>query len=140
MNKFLSALKAIGAVIAWPFTHAQKIEHVYSTVKADLPPTVLACKDLAKLFVSAGPDVLAAVASKGFDVSEDVKSAIDIKAIFAFAKDTLVPTLEKDFTDLKLAALGEATDGPTAGGPAPAPSPAPVEVTAAPGLHNVVPA
>lgn len=140
----LDVIKKVGhkiaEVVSWPFKHAAQLAHILHVTDSEIkvveqlaPATREALVSLVVMIEHMGPDVLAAVAAKGFDIAEDLKTAADLKGIFSYIKDTLFPTIEADYKQIVDAATG--TDAGAAADPAPAD-----QASAAPGLHNVVPA
>lgn len=150
---FLGVIKEVGVkiadVAAWPFKHAAKLAHILHVTDSEIhaveqqaPATKEALVTLVGKIEAMGPDALAAIAAKGFDIPDDLKLAADLKGLFSFVKDTVFPTIQSDYQAIK----GAATSATETAATDPAPSQAAsqpatsAEAQSGPGLHNVVPA
>ncbi len=142
----LTVIKKIGekiiSIVEWPIKHSAMLGELLVDLEKDAPSTKSALVGFVQQCEALGPDGLEALASKGLDVPEDIKVGADVKNIFTYVKDTLLPTIEKDYADVKAAQVDTSSpDVPPAVGtpvaPPAAASSAPVE---GPGLHNIVPA
>ena len=83
----LTIIKKIGdkiiSVVEWPFVHATMVEKLLSNGCADAPATKAAIVGLVEQFEVIGPDTVADIAAKGFDLAADVKTVNDVKALFS---------------------------------------------------------
>jgi hypothetical protein len=146
---FITVIKKIGekviSVVEWPFKHSAMLGELLVDLQKDTPATKSALVGFVQHVEAIGPDAVAAIATKGLDVPEDLKCGEDVKALFGYIQGTLLPTIEKDYADVK-AAQSASNLPPGAGGPLPAPG-APAEAAATPaaaavlqpGIHDLTP-
>jgi hypothetical protein len=140
----ITIIKKIGekiiSIVEWPFKHSAMLVELLAKLDNDAPATKSALVGFVQQCEALGPDALGAIAAKGLDIPDDMKVGADVKSLFTYIQQTLLPTIEKDYADLK------ASESATGQGSSPAPpvagAPAPGEaaVVEGPGLHNVVPA
>jgi hypothetical protein len=101
----LTIIKKIGdkiiSVVEWPFVHATMVEKLLSNGCADAPATKAAIVGLVEQFEVIGPDTVADIAAKGFDLAADVKTVNDVKALFAYFSNNFLPVVRKDFADFE---------------------------------------
>jgi hypothetical protein len=91
----------IVSVLEFPLKRVEMLTAFAADVKVDFPETAAVLRALVEKFEALSPEVLAAVAAKGFDVPEDIKAGVDLKAIFAYVQSVVYPTIEKDFADFE---------------------------------------
>jgi hypothetical protein len=147
---FITVIKKIGekviSVVEWPFKHSAMLGELLVDLEKDTPATKSALVGFVQHVEAIGPDAVAAIATKGLDVPEDLKCGEDVKALFGYIQGTLLPTIEKDYADVK-AAQSASDPPPAAGAPLPAPGvlaagPADAPAAAAvlqPGIHDLTP-
>lgn len=126
---FLSVLKDIGAVIKWPFTHAQMIEELTADFKKDEPELQAVFVGLVSNVSSISSDTIAALASDGTNLPADLADLTALQAFFSYVKNTALPTIESVYTDFKTAVVGSEPASTVA---APAPPAAAPAVSAVP--------
>lgn len=101
----LTVIKKVGekilSVVEYPFKKADEIESILSTGIEEFPATKDALIGTVQRLEALGPEVLAALASKGIDFEADAEAVAGIKAFFTYAKDTLFPVVEADFKAIK---------------------------------------
>jgi hypothetical protein len=135
----LTVIKKIGdkviSIVEWPFVHASKIEKLIGDGMKDAPATKGAIIGLVEQFEAIGPNVALAIAAKGFDIPDDLKTGTDIKSLFTYFTGTFLPAVEKDYADLKADLPADTTTQAIAAAPIPAPAAAVVQP--GPGLHTV---
>ena len=127
----LTVIKKIGervlSVVEYPFKHAIAIEELISDGLKDEPATKDAIVGLVEQFEAVGSDVVGDVATNGLNLTSDLKTIADVRALFAFYQNTFLPAIEAAYADLK-------KDIPVA------PAPAADVAQPGPGLHTVSPA
>jgi hypothetical protein len=103
----LTIIKKIGdkviSIVEWPIKHSVMLVEMFTTAKKDLPATEAALTGLVQQAEALGPDAIATFASKGFDISQDVKDVADVKAFFTYVQNTFLPAIEQDYADFKKA-------------------------------------
>jgi hypothetical protein len=117
-------------VFEWPITHAEMLNELLGSVEKDVPQTKSVLEGLVSKIEGMGPDAIGALADKGLNIGDDVKVGTDIQGLFTYIQQTVMPTIQADYTDFKRISVG--------GSPVIAPPAEPGEAVAGPGLHNVV--
>jgi len=132
----LTIIKKIGdkviSIVEWPVKHAAMLAAFLGSVKKDYPATKTALVSLVEKFEAIGPEAMAAIAAKGFDVPDDLKTMADLEGLFSYVQTVLLPTIEADYADFET----DKAIAPTVTVAAPTAE----AVSVSPGLHNIVPA
>ena len=125
-NPFEKVAEAVWHGIEWPFKKPGEFIALIEDGIKDEPVIQAAVVDLIKQAAAIPADVMAAVASDGFNIPADLKTIEDVKGFFAYFVGTFVPTVAK-------VASGIAADVKAIEAPVASAAPA----VAAPGLHAV---
>jgi len=98
-----TAGKDILHVMEYPFVHAAQMAAVLTKVMNDEPAVKQAIVGLVAQAEAVDVNAVAVIASKGTDVSADLKTLQEAASFFSYFKNSFLPVVEVAYKDLQAA-------------------------------------
>ena len=107
MSNIVKGVEAVGKdvlhVVEYPFVHAAQMVAVLTEAMKDEPTVKQAIVGLVDQAEGVDVDAVAAIASKGINLADDLKALQDAASFFAYFKNSFLPVVEAAYKDIQSA-------------------------------------